>query len=841
MFCRLGPSTAPIRHRLDSGWELCSTPAGEVGEPSALHTTLAWVDAIVPGTVASSLRAASAWSLDSSSRRFDAEDWWFRTRFDAPPGLAERRVVLGFDGLATLATVWLNGEQVLSSDNMFLAHEVEVASLRSSGNELLLCFRSLDAALTNRRPRPRWRAPMVEHQQLRWFRTTLLGRTPGWSPPAQCVGPWRKVWVGAADREPAYLDLQTSLVGNQGHISVECSSSPAAERCVLKLSQGMECREFTIPLTAEGRFAAQLLLPEARRWWPHTHGEPALYRGDVVTLDTTGRELHRWNLRSVAFRHAELDTTGDGFQICVNGIQVFCRGACWTPLDPVRMSSDEPAIRGALCQVRDAGMNMLRVSGTMVYESESFYATCDELGILVWQDLMFANMDYPFEDPGFKDSVTRELRQQTSRLLAHPSVVLICGNSEVEQQAAMWGAGREFWSPPLFHEHIPALLKESALDIPYWPSSAHGGAFPHAPNAGTSSYYGVGAYRRPLTDAHLSQVKFASECLAFANVPEPETLAAMTGGTSIQVHHPTWKARSPRDLGAGWDFDDIRDHYVRELFGVDPLTLRYSDPERHLALGRIATAEVMQSAFRAWRSEPSCGGALVWFLRDLWPGAGWGIIGADSIPKSAYHYLRRTLQPVDLWISDEGCNGLLLHVANDHATAFEGRIELTLYRGGEQVVGRRSRDVSVAGRNVARFAATDWFEGFSDLSYAYRFGPPGQGLVTASLQAASLSSPLQAVHAPQGFVSQADAEIGLAVTAEREAGGEIRMKVSTRAFAHAVCIEVDGHECVDQYFHLLPGASRELVLRPRAGRPIKNVRGQVRALNSLATASFLVP
>jgi len=749
--------------------------------------------------------------------------------------------VLGFDGLATLATIWLNGEQILSSDNMFLAHEVEVASLRSSGNELFLCFRSLDAALARRRPRPRWRAPMVENQQLRWYRTTLLGRTPGWSPPAQCVGPWREVWVSAADKEAAYVDLQTSLVGEQGSLTIKCSSSPAAARCVLKLSHGTVCREFAIPRTAEGEFAAQLLLPEVKAWWPHTHGVPTLYRGDLVTFDSGGRELHRWDLRPVAFRNVELDTADDNFQIRVNGVRIFCRGACWTPLDPVRMSSDEQAIRNALHQVRDSGMNMLRLSGTMVYESESFYSTCDELGILLWQDLMFANMDYPLEDPAYKDSVSREVRQQVSKLVAHPSVVLICGNSEVEQQAAMWGAGRELWSPPLFHEHIPALLRESSVDIPYWPSSAHGGAFPHAPNAGTSSYYGVGAYRRPLTDAHLSQVKFASECLAFANVPEPDTLAVMPGGPGIQVHHATWKARSPRDLGAGWDFDDVRDHYVRELFGVDPLTLRYSDPERHLALGRVATAEVMQSAFRAWRDEPSCGGALIWFLRDLWPGAGWGIIGADSIPKSAYHYLRRTLRPVGLWISDEGCNGLLLHVANDRAESVEGRIELALYRDGERLVARKSRDLSIPGRSVARFAATDWFEGFSDLSYAYRFGPPGQDLVTASLQAASLPTLLETFHAPQGFVAQAAAEIGLAVTAERVPTGAISMKISTRAFAHAVCIEAEGHDCEDQYFHLVPGATRELMLTPRASGSIKNVRGQVRALNSRATASFLVP
>jgi beta-mannosidase len=172
-------------------------------------------------------------------------------------------------------------------------------------------------------------------------------------------------------------------------------------------------------------------------------------------------------------------------------------------------------------------MNMLRVGGTMVYESDDFLDLCDEFGILVWQDLMFANMDYPDGDEAFVAGVTAELKQQLERLLPRASVTVICGNSEVEQQAAMWGAPRERWQPRLFHEIVPALLAELSCGVPYWPSSAHGGAFPHQPNHGTTSYYGVGAYLRPLEDARRSEVRFATETLGFANVPEDATLTAM--------------------------------------------------------------------------------------------------------------------------------------------------------------------------------------------------------------------------------------------------------------------------------------------------------------------------
>src|SRR5207244_988861 len=137
-----------------------------------------------PSTVAAVLQVSGDWSLDGAVRRFDADDWWYRTRFSAPVAGPGEQLWLCFDGLATVAAVWLNGTLLLSSTSMFVAQACRVEGQLGAQNDLLICFRSLDALLKTRRPRPRWRVPMVEHQQIRWFRTTLLGRTPGWSLPA---------------------------------------------------------------------------------------------------------------------------------------------------------------------------------------------------------------------------------------------------------------------------------------------------------------------------------------------------------------------------------------------------------------------------------------------------------------------------------------------------------------------------------------------------------------------------------------------------------------------------------------------------------------------------------
>ena len=218
-------------------------------------------------------------------------------------------------------------------------------------------------------------------------------------------------------------------------------------------------------------------------------------------------------------------------------------------------------------------MNMLRVGGTMVYESDDFYDLCDELGILVWQDFMFANMDYPEDDAAFVASVVDEATQLLARLQARPEPRRAV--RQLRGRAAGGDVGRA--ARALEPAPVPRGARRRSRarvcpDVPYWPSSAHGGAFPHGASEGTTSYYGVGAYLRPLEDARRAEVRFASECLAFANVPGH---GALPGGPTA--------ARAPRRRGrrarratsapAGTSTTSATTTSAR-LFGVDPVALR---------------------------------------------------------------------------------------------------------------------------------------------------------------------------------------------------------------------------------------------------------------------------
>jgi beta-mannosidase len=827
---------APVtqRHLLHAGWSICGAPPGQADAPPADARWLPIREAL---PVAAALRERGEWSLDAAPTDFDASDWWYRLQFERPDAARDAELVLRFEGLATLADVQLNGQPLLVSDNMFVRHDRDVTRLLAPGaNELTIRFASIDARLARLRGRPRWRTPMVPHQQLRWLRTTLLGRTPGWSPPAAVVGPWRPVTLdvlGPGDVRD--LQIEASVRDGQGRLRCRCDFG-AAQRIdgvTVELERDGVVHSQALVAGGAGVFSGELQLATPHLWWPHTHGEPNLYAARLRVQAGAGTVVHQ--LAPLGFRTIEVETAQGDFSVRVNGVPVFCRGACWTPLDAASLRSTPEQCRAAVRQARDAGMNMLRVPGTNVYEEDHFYATCDELGVLVWQEFMFANMDYPQQDEAFRASVTLEATQQLRRLEGHVCLAILCGNSEVEQQAAMWGASREHWPSPLFDHLLAELCAAHAPGTPYWPSSAHGGAFPHQADAGTTSYYGVGAYLRALDDARRCGLRFATECLAFANIPQPSALQRLPGGEAVRAHHPAWKARSPRDLGAGWDFDDVRDHYVKTLFGADPQQLRATDHERYLLLGRLATAEAMNAAFSEWRRPgSSCRGALVLFLRDLWAGAGWGVVDDAGVPKSCWHALKRVLQPLAVLLTDEGGNGLYVHVVNERDTARAVQLELSAWRDGDVRVAHGSTALTLAPRSATTIPAMELLPGFMDLSYAYRFGPMSCEAVIATLRDAAGATLAQAFHFPGGLEARPRSDARLSAHATTLEDGSTEVVVRAQRLAQGVHFDIPGYTADDEYFHLMPGGQARVVLRGAGGRA---PAGWVHASNSISSAA----
>lgn len=813
---------------LTEGWQISRSAAAAFAEPWQLSEGGSdWSPAIVPGTVAMSLGAGF-----ETVSRYDADDWWYRCRFSASAQSPGKRQQLRFEGLATLAEVWLNGQPILNSRNMFIARVVDVTEMLQADNELIICLRSLDHELAVRKSRPRWKTALVDHQNLRWVRTTLLGRIPGWTPPIQPVGPWKPVWLETVSAISVQtLDIQASSVDGSGRLRVSCAIETLGGCTVTDARLCLADKRFTLSFVPgqAPNIRADLSVPGLALWWPHTHGSSALHECRIELLVDDSWESIECG--RIGFKAQRIERESGQVQLQVNDVPVFCRGACWTTDDFLALHGDEAQLRRTLELARDAGLNMLRVGGTMTYESDTFYALCDELGIMVWQDFMFANMDYPVDDTNFRVEIEAEVEQQLRRLQRHACVAVYCGGSEVEQQAAMLGLPESEWSNDFFRTSLPAQCERWHFGIPYFRSSPCEGALPFHVGEGIAHYYGVGAYRRPLSDVKHAGVKFATECLGFSHVPEPETMELILGGAVPAPHHPLWKARQPRDSGAGWDFEDIRDHYLQQLFGIDPIALRSQDVSRYYALSRVVTGEVVQRVFSEWRAPLNvCSGGLVWFFKDLWPGAGWGIVDSTGRPKPVYWYLKRAWATQTVRITDQGLDGLQLHVLNENAEDLDGTLELVVYQHGRIRVESVEQAAKVSARSARTFQGDALLGRFLDTTSAYRFGPPQHDVLVARLKSEAGTLIAEDFHFPQGLNLPMHGPTQWTGLAQRGADGCVLLDLFSETFLQSVHFECEGYTPSDAHFHLAPKTAKQVVFRPVAPS-LRKFRVSVGALN----------
>ncbi|NME80651.1 glycoside hydrolase family 2 protein [Rhodococcus sp. 105337] len=806
-------------------WVCTAVEPGSVGHPDELDALDQWLPVSVPGTAAGAIRDANG--VDAARQaQTDASDWWFVT--DVPArGRGPWR--LSFDGLATEAEIWVGSQRVAVSESMFVPLVVVLDELPGSAR-IALRFPSLDAALKTRRPRGRWRSSLISAQGLRWFRTTLIGRAPVFGGVPAPVGPWRPVrLLDGTDPVTISRRVHTHLDGSDGVVEIEVVLAGPAVTSALVTVDEQEARAEIVSRQDRSQLVrARAVVPKARLWWPHTHGQPAGYS---VDLHLDGKALH---LGSAGFRSVTADYDDNRFALQVNGIDVFCRGIVWTPSDPIGLNTPREA-RRVLERCVDAGINMIRIPGTTVYERDDFYSDCAELGIMVWQDVMLATTDPP-DDVGFRTLLEEELRSFALRHSGNPALVVLCGGSETEQQPAMLGVQRAVI--PAIDDVLPAIADAVAPGV-VWVSSSPSAppgsdALPIDVSSGVAHYFGVGGYRRPLSDVRAAGVRFAAECLAFSIPPGNDAVEAAFGSVAVAGHHPAWKAAVPRDNGASWDFEDVRDHYVRSLFGADPAAERWSDPERYLDLGRAAVCEAFTEVLQHWRRPDSgCRGALVLAARDLEPGAGWGVLDHAGVPKAPWFVLRRVFAPVTALLVDDGLDGLRVLVFNDT----DRPLAATLHLRSHTAAGVVSTDITVPLTLAAHDAhILSWnvvTGGFADVNHAYRFGTKAFDAASVRLVDASGVVLAENVHLIGGAARPVERNIGLRATAHRSANGW-SVTVDTDGAAQYVRLNVAGFDATDSWFHLPPGGSRTVPLRPAglADRPT----GRVAALNSAVTA-----
>jgi beta-mannosidase len=353
---------------------------------------------------------------------------------------------------------------------------------------------------------------------------------------------------------------------------------------------------------------------------------------------------------------------------------------------------------------------------------------------------------------------------------------------------------------------------------------------------GPAHFFGTAAYLGEIDGTRRADVKFATECLAFSNVPHEESFAEFLAEGETPPTAPSWKAAVARDPGAAWDHEDVRDHYLRVLYRVDPLALRRTEPQRYLALSRVVTGEVMLGALTELRrAGSSCAGALILALRDVLPGPRFGLLEHSGHPKAAYWYARRACAPLALLSTNEGHNGMRLHAVNGTRAPAEVEVELELFRDGEVQVGRGKQRLSLAASSAVGLQVDDLLGHFSDSAWAFRFGPAFYSVGTAALRDAASGAELaRTFFFPVGLPASVETDVGLSAEARALPGGAFELTVRSRRFAQSVSIDAPGFAADDDFFHLAPGAPHVVRLTPSGAPPA--AAASIGCLNGLARA-----
>jgi beta-mannosidase len=787
---------------------------------------------------------------------------WFRqdveidaTQLDATQ--LGRQLLLCFDGIATIADVLWNGKVIASSSNMFVPLSVDVSGVAIVGpNTLEVRCRSLDAHLSELKvPRSRWKTRLVEDQKLRGVRTTLLGRIPSWTPPITIVGVWKSARLLILEPQVVTAiavrrDLDSAGALRSLSVSVEFAAGQALAEWSGQVSVGgVSARLSKLENTVKDPYSLVATIPtnSLERWYPHTHGTPKRHQALISVASTDGQraeiDLGQIGIRDIAINHGADD---QGFAVHVNGLSVFCRGGSLMPLDSQIETRD---VLNTLCR---AGINMVRVSGTMMPMSRKTLELCDELGILVWHDLPFANFDYPANEE-FLTEIIAETKSLVDQWTLSASLAIVCGGSEVEQQAAMMGIGAQSIATNPVLDALAATVAASRPDVTFVRSSPTGGHLPFSVDTGIAHYFGVGAYLRPMEDARLSGLRFAAECLAFSNVPSQflvdslisEPYAASGGGSGLEL----LKARVPRDRGATWDFQDVREWYSRLLFGISTEGLQQSDPDWYYTLARATSTELFARTFAEWRtSKSTCDGALVWFLNDLWAAAGWGVIDASGDPKSALHGMARSLSARAIVPIDEGLNGLDWWVFNDSPKMLSGRLYLDSWRGGRVLVSSGEIGVNVGPHSSLQVRSDAVFGVFTDPTYAYKFGEPGHDVISARLVCDSDGQVIESEYVANLASLERRTDLGLTATTRWTEPDTLEVSLTADRFARLVDIEIPGAQIWPNMVNVLPGRPCRVraEFRPEFRPEFRLTSdtpplGTLRALNGVGPITFPPP
>jgi len=692
--------------KLDRGWQFRQVAAG------AQDAETGWLPATVPGDVHLDLLANKKiddpFFRDNEAKLqwIENESFEYRLNFDASPSLMARsNVDLIFDGLDAVSQVYLNGVQVLAADNMFRIWRVPVKGHLHPGKNLLrVVFPSPIKAAQEVAAGDAFRLKSMTADKT-YVRKAAYEFGWDWGPKFVTSGIWRPVrleaWdkVRIADFAIRQRDVSKDVAHASAEVEVEAATAGSAKVSVQYADDGKPVTLRTVASLHAGRNV--IVLPveirQPKLWYPAGYGDQPLYEftAQVSTgVQPADERKAKVGLRTIVL-HRELDKWGRSFELVVNGIPVFAKGADVIPFDsfPNRVTTAD--YRRILESARDANMNTIRHWGGGYYETEEFYSICDELGIMIWQDFQFGN-DWQPGTYAFKLNIQAEAEDQVRRLRNHPSIVLWSGNNETEA-AFSWGPRPTLppdvrlliWQDYLteFSGILPRVVARLDPETPYWPSSPSADYEPLSDHyqSGDAHIWDVWHGRVPFSTYETHHARFVTE-YGFQSFPEMKTIEAFTTPEDrTGIFTPVMLAHQKNNEGNSI----IHDYLLKD----------YSEPKdfaSFLYVSQVLQAEGIKiGAEHFRRSRPETMGSIFWQLNDCWPVASWSSIDYYGRWKALQYYARRFYAPI--LVSPHVEDGSLkVYIVSDKTVVTPATLRVRLMDFDGNVLLEESQPVDVA-------------------------------------------------------------------------------------------------------------------------------------------------
>lgn len=748
-------------------------------------------------------------------------DWSFSRTFSADASfLKEGRQVLRCDGLDTLATVRLNGEVLGETDNMFRCWEFDVEEhLKTGENEIEIIFHS-PLALGEEKQKEYflWLTGLGHHRLNggNWFRKEQCNFGWDWGPMLPTCGIWKSIqlvgWTEgrlletrihqehAEGSAELFLDTDYDLTHQEGRIRYT-------------LSQGEKA---VISTEGNATDRARLTVANPELWWPNGLGEQPLYALTIELIGGQDEVLDTKTLR-IGLRDLQLvrekDTWGQSFTFSVNGHRFFAKGGNWIPAHSFDGAIDREKLEDLLESACQANMNMLRVWGGGKYESEDFYDLCDEKGLVVWQDFMFACSAYPAHDPAFMENVRVEAKEQVKRLQYRTCIGLWCGNNELEQIDPIVGedreAGQMSWEDykALFDDLIGGMIGELDPGRSYIPSSEFSPLGDREdtknPNWGDAHLWAVWHGREPFEWYRTSFHRFCSE-FGFQSFPHPKTVESYTLPEERNITSYVMELHQRSPIGNSAIMD-----YILSWFRL-PVGWKNS-----VWLSQVVQAYAIKYAVEHWRRNmPRCMGAVYWQLNDCWPVASWASLDYFHRWKGLHYEAKKFFEPVHLsLVEDAEVNTVGIHLSNDGREGVDGQWILKVTDLEGKALGMKSGEGKVAAGSTKLLETVNLAEEVDSLEprncLIWGEWKTGEQVVSRNLTTLARPKHLQ-LRDPELKVEQAN---GL-------------LKIQGKYPALFVILESEDPDMRynDNYFHLEGGVSREIeILQGETGASVKAI------------------